>query len=341
MHRPTDGSGGGGGGGGARSGAEAYAEQRQRWGARTVDGYVKIEKIGEGMYGEVYKARSRATEALVALKKVRMDKEKEREGFPITALREIKVLRQLDHPNVVRLLEIVTSPGDPAVDGLGSIYFVFEFMDHDLQGVMDSEHFAALTEAHAKHWMSQLLAAMRFCHDKNILHRDIKASNILLSARGDLKLADFGLARIYSERLRNYTNRVITLWYRPPELLLGHTAYGPEVDIWSCGCILANLLLKRTLFPGKSELDQLDLIFRVCGTPTRESWPEWTSSPWFRDARPATEYPRRFAQTFRDCSPLAVDLLERMLQLDPARRCSAAEALAHPWFQADPLPAAP
>jgi cyclin-dependent kinase 12/13 len=222
------------------------------WGERCVDMFEVIAQIGEGTYGQVYKAKDVDAGELVALKKVRLENEKE--GFPITAVREIKILRQLNHKNIVNLREIVTDKQD-AVDfrkDKGSFYLVFEYMDHDLMGLLESG-MVDFNEVNNACIMKQLLDGLNYCHKKNFLHRDIKCSNILMNNRGEVKLADFGLARLYNaeDRQRPYTNKVITLWYRPPELLLGEERYGPAIDVWSCGCILGELFLKKPLFQVK------------------------------------------------------------------------------------------
>lgn len=207
-------------------------------GLRNVDLYEIISQIGEGSYGQVYKAKEKKTNTFVALKKVRL--EHESEGFPITAIREIKILRQLNHKNVVNLREVVTDKEDTLEfkKGGGSFYLVFEYMDHDLTGLIESGMVDFTVKDNAI-IMRQLLEGLNYCHKQNFIHRDIKCSNILLNNKGELKLADLGLARLFdNEQVRLYTNKVVTLRYRPPELLLGEERYGPSVDIWSCGCIL-------------------------------------------------------------------------------------------------------
>ena len=230
--------------------------------ARSVDAYEKIEQVGEGTYGEVFMARSRDDSSLVALKKVKLEGEKE--GFPITAIREIKILKSLNHKNVIDMREIVTSKNK------SSIYMVFEYMDHDLTGLAERPGMK-FSIPQIKCYMHQLLTGLNYCHLNNILHRDIKGANLLINNNGILKLADFGLARSCAlENAKTLTNRVITLWYRPPELLLGARAYGPAVDTWSVGCIFAELLLGKPILQGKTEMEQLDLIFKLCGTPTKD-----------------------------------------------------------------------
>ncbi|KAG0468910.1 hypothetical protein HPP92_018238 [Vanilla planifolia] len=342
------------------------------WGSRGVDCFEKLEQIGEGTYGQVYMAKEIRTGEIVALKKIRMDNE--REGFPITAIREIKILKKLQHQNVIQLKEIVTSPGCILYQFSWYIYvgipceslilvsahitrsrkgrarkarweqiqrehlYGFEYMDHDLTGLADRPGMR-FTVPQIKCYMRQLLTGLHYCHVNQVLHRDIKGSNLLIDNEGNLKLADFGLARSFSnDHTGNLTNRVITLWYRPPELLLGATKYGPAVDMWSVGCIFAELLHGKPILPGKNEPEQLTKIFELCGTPDEVNWPGVSKMPWYNNFKPARPMKRRVRELFKHFDRHALELLERMLMLDPSQRISAKDALDAEYFWADPLP---
>jgi len=263
--------------------------------------------------------------------------------FPITAIREIKILKILNHKNVVRLKEIVTSKGSDYNQGKGSIYMVMEFLEHDLTGLTDAGQ--KFTVPQIKCYMKQLLEGLAYCHAQKVLHRDIKGSNLLISNDGQLKLADFGLARPFdTDQQRPYTNRGITLWYRPPELLLGATMYGPAIDMWSAGCIFAELLLRKPILPGKNEFEQIDLIFKLLGTPDEAAWPKCSKLQYYDmilSQNGHRKYQSRFDEKFGQLDPLAKDLLRKLLMMDPDKRITADDALDHEYFWSDPAPATP
>jgi CTD kinase subunit alpha len=280
--------------------------------------------VGSGTYGKVFKAIHVYTKKLVALKKIRM--EGERDGFPVTAVREIKLLQSLKHPNVVNLQEVMVEKND--------CFMVFEYLSHDLTGLLNHPTFK-LEPAHKKHLAKQLFEGLDYLHRRGVLHRDIKAANILVSNEGQLKLADFGLARFYAKRRQlDYTNRVITIWYRSPELLLGETQYGAAVDIWSAACVLVEIFTRHSIFPGDGgEINQLEKIYNILGTPNRRDWPGLVDMAWFELLRPTVRKPNVFAEKYKDrVTPAAYELLEAMFQYDPEKRPSAGDVLEHPYF---------
>lgn len=282
--------------------------------------------VGSGTYGKVYKAVHVYTNDKVALKKIRM--EGERDGFPVTAIREIKLLQSLNHVNIVKLQEVMVERND--------CFMAFEYLSHDLTGLLNHPSFV-LTDAHKKHLAKQLFEGLDYLHKRGVLHRDIKAANILVSRDGELKLADFGLARFYNKnvkRKQDYTNRVITIWYRSPELLLGETQYGPCVDVWSAACVLVEIFTKHAIFPGDGgEINQLDKIYNVLGTPSRSEWPGIVDLTWYELLRPMHRVPSTFAEKYQNrVSPAAFDLLSAMFVYDPTGRPTASDVLEHPYF---------
>ncbi|CAN6295107.1 unnamed protein product [Urochloa humidicola] len=302
------------------------------WTPRRADSFEKIDKIGQGTYSNVYKARDTLSGKIVALKKVRFDN-LEPESVRFMA-REILILRRLDHPNVVKLDGLVTSRMSC------SLYLVFEYMEHDLAGLAASPDIK-FTEPQVKCYMHQLLSGLEHCHDRGVLHRDIKGSNLLLDNNGMLKIADFGLASFFDpDRKQPMTSRVVTLWYRPPELLLGATDYGVGVDLWSAGCILAELLAGRPIMPGRTEVEQLHKIFKLCGSPTEEYWKK-SKLPHATIFKPQQPYKRRIRETFKDFPQSALQLIETLLAIDPADRLTATAALRSDFFTTEPFACEP
>ncbi|CAL1412834.1 unnamed protein product [Linum trigynum] len=293
---------------------------------KSAEDYVKLDKVGSGTYSNVYKARDRESGKIVALKKVKLDTS-EPESVKFMA-REIMILQKLDHPNIVKLEGIATSRLQY------SLYLVFDFMQTDLQTVI-SRYERQLTEPQVKSYMQQLLSGLQHCHDKGILHRDIKGANLLIDKYGMLKIADFGLANYYSTKpKRPLTSRVVTLWYRAPELLLGSTDYGVGIDLWSAGCLMAEMFSGRPIMPGRTEVEQLHRIFKLCGTPSEDYWKKLKLSTTFR---PPQLYKPNLLKAFRDFPESSFGLLTSLLALDPGYRGSAHSALSNQFFFTSPL----
>ncbi|RMX70274.1 hypothetical protein DD238_000070 [Peronospora effusa] len=301
-----------------------------RFKAEPMERYQKLEKVGEGTYGVVYKAKDRVTGEVIALKKIRL--EAEDEGIPSTAIREISLLKELQHCNIVRLYNIVHTDR--------KLTLVFEYLDQDLKKYLDVCE-KGLEKPILKSFLYQLLRGIAYCHQHRVLHRngnenadyhalvnsDLKPQNLLINREGELKLGDFGLARAFGIPVRSYTHEVVTLWYRAPDVLMGSRKYSTPVDIWSVGCIFAEMANGGPLFAGTSEADQLDRIFRLMGTPTVEIYPAIVDLPDYRRDFPVYPTPDTLAHLVPTLDEDGVDLLEQMLQYDPAKRITAADAM--------------
>ncbi|GAA5988293.1 hypothetical protein JCM10908_002152 [Rhodotorula pacifica] len=297
---------------------------------RSVYSYERLNEIEEGSYGIVFRARCKSTGDIVALKKLKMDKEKN--GFPITSLREIQTLMTVPHENIVRVREVVVG------DTLTQVFIVMDFVEHDLKTLLANMPTSFLA-SEIKTLMMQLLSAMAACHDNWIIHRDLKTSNLLMNNRGQIKVADFGLARTYGEPLGDMTQLVVTLWYRAPELLFGATEYSTAVDIWSIGCIFGELILREPLLPGRGEIDQVNKIFKLLGRPTEEMWPGFRKLPNAKSFNVEAAQPySALSRTFRYLTQAGLDLIQKLLTYDPEKRITAEEALRHPYFSESPLP---
>uniref|UniRef100_A0A3B4XNZ4 cyclin-dependent kinase n=1 Tax=Seriola lalandi dorsalis TaxID=1841481 RepID=A0A3B4XNZ4_SERLL len=302
-------------------------------GCRSVEEFQCLNRIEEGTYGVVYRAKDKKTDEIVALKRLKMEKEKE--GFPITSLREINTILKAQHPNIVTVREIVVG------SNMDKIYIVMNYVEHDLKSLMETMKQPFLP-GEVKTLMIQLLRGVRHLHDNWILHRDLKTSNLLLSHKGILKIGDFGLAREYGSPLKPYTPVVVTLWYRSPDLLLGAKEYSTAVDMWSVGCIFGELLTQKPLFPGKSEIDQINKIFKDLGSPSEKIWPGYNELPAVKKMT-FTEYPynnlrKRFGALLSD---QGFDLMNKFLTYCPSKRIVSDDALKHEYFRETPLPIDP
>lgn len=284
--------------------------------------YEKVEKLGEGTYGVVYKVRNVRTHTLLALKNIRLANEEE--GVPTTTIREISLLKELSHPNIVALRDVVYVRN--------KLYLAFEFLEQDLAHHLDSR--GGLDDVTSMSYLFQILCGVAYCHERSVLHRDLKPQNLLLDDRGTIKLGDFGLARAFSTSARRaYTHEVITMWYRAPEILLGSEIYSTPVDVWSIGCIFAEMVSAKPLFPGDSELDQLHRIFEACGGPCESHWSGVSQLPGYRPHFSSVRYrvsnlELRVPELTHD----GLDLIQSLLVLNPSVRTSSGDALAHPCF---------
>ncbi|PRQ16251.1 putative protein-serine/threonine kinase CMGC-CDK-CRK7-CDK9 family [Rosa chinensis] len=303
------------------------AEAIQGWVPLRADAFEKLEKIGQGTYSSVFRARDLETGKLVALKKVRFDNF-EPESVRFMA-REILILRRLDHPNVIKLEGLITSRLSC------SIYLVFEYMEHDITGLLSNPDIK-FSEAQIKCYMKQLLSGLEHCHSRGVMHRDIKGSNLLVNNEGILKMADFGLANFCdSGHKQPLTSRVVTLWYRPPELLLGSTAYGAYIDLWSVGCAFAELLVGKPVLQGRTEVEQLHKIFKLCGSPPEEYWKK-SKLPHATLFKPQQPYDSTLQETFKDLPAATFNLLGTLLSVEPHKRGTASSALASEYFKMKP-----
>jgi len=342
--------------------------------ARSHKRFKPIDVLGQGTYGKVYKAfdQDNPDRPPVAMKKVRRDA---RRGYSVTVMREISLMLELKHPNIVALEEICTYGND-------GLFLVMTAMEIDLLSLYYSKINGrrCVQESSAKWFVRQLLDALAYCHKHNVVHRDVKSSNIFVNFEGELRLGDFGLARkllhdpnaarpkrkgknngdkneddsdnedelsfedgddsFEDDELFDtdpmYTNRVVTLWYRAPELLLGATFYGPEIDVWAVGCIIAELLSATPLYPGRSEYDELQLIAASLGAPPKAVWPKGYA------AMRRSTLPLGLARHSTLAQhPVALDLCSRLLRLVPSERLTCQQALDHMWFNDSVVAQAP
>ncbi len=334
----------------ARLSLERTSDGRPRFqGCSSLKAYEVLSKLGEGTFGEVHKARSRRTGGIVALKKILLHNEKD--GFPITALREIKLLKMLSHPNILKLEEMAVEHKKGEAAKRTYMHMVTPYMDHDLSGLLENPA-VRFTEPQIKCYMLQLLEGLRYLHENQILHRDMKAANLLINNHGILQIADFGLARPYDdpppepgkgggEATRDYTTLVVTRWYRPPELLLQLRRYTTAIDMWGVGCVFGEMFKGRPILAGSTDLNQAYMIFDLVGSPTEETMPGWTSLPGMEGMMTIQSKPGAIHQVFREQGSAAISLLTELLKLDWRKRINAIDAIEHPYFKNHPLPAKP
>lgn len=332
-----------------RTSLERLKDGRPRFhGCSKIQDYEFISKLGEGTFGEVSKARSKKSSQVVALKKILMHNEKD--GFPITALREIKLLKQLNHPNILKLEEMAVERTKDARKK-PSMFMVTPYMDHDLSGLLENPA-VVFTEPQIKCYMKQLLEGCAYLHENKILHRDMKAANLLINNHGILQIADFGLARPYDEEppkpgrgggeaTREYTTLVVTRWYRPPELLLQLRKYTTAIDMWGVGCVFGEMFEGKPILTGNSDLNQAQIIFDLVGSPTETNMPGWSHLPGCEGVKEFSPRASTLEKRFKQLSPLALSLLSELLKLDWRQRINAIDALQHPYFHTHPLPLLP
>ena len=299
---------------------------------RSVSEFEKLNRIGEGTYGVVYRARDLKSGEIVALKKIRMEKEKE--GLPVCSVREISLLFQLRHHHIVQLIDVVVGRD------LDSMFLVMKYCEQDLASLIDHMKMP-FTESQVKCIMLQLLDGLQYMHERFIIHRDLKVSNLLLTDKGCLKIADFGLARGAGEPVRPLTPKVVTLWYRAPEVLFGDDMYTTSLDMWSVGCIFGEILSNKPLLPGKSEANQVELIVNLLGSPNDAIWPGFSSLPLAKKLSLTQQPYNNLNQKFHWLSEEGSKLLNVFLMYNPDKRISAARALRSPYFRQKPLPVDP
>ena len=320
--------------------------QRRFKGCSKIGEYELLKKLGEGTFGEVHQARHVRSARILAMKKILTHNEKD--GFPITALREIKLLKMLSHDNVLKLEEM--SVERPKAEGRkrAILYMVMPYMDHDLSGLLDNPD-VKFSEPQVKCYMLQLFKGLRYLHHNHILHRDMKAANLLINNRGRLQIADFGLARHYDEPVpqrgkgngeakRDYTTLVVTRWYRPPELLLQLRRYTPAIDMWGAGCVFGEMFKRKPILAGQSDLHQAQIIFELVGSPNDRTMPGWNQLPGAEPVKSFTPSTPTLTRRFTELSAQGLDLLSKLLMLDWRKRINAIDAIDHPYFTEDPQP---
>jgi cyclin-dependent kinase 7 len=299
--------------------------------------YVKGKKLGSGQYADVFSAQLVSDPSkLVAIKKIKVGPEVREFGISYDSLREIRFLQELDHPNIIKLHAVFSTKNQ-------NLNLVLEHLPQgDLLKLIQDTNNISYTPADIKSWMLMLMRATYFCHQNFVLHRDIKPNNLLIAANGEIKLADFGLARSFADPFQPMTYNTVTIWYRPPELFFQAQFYGGGVDVWSCGCVFAELIARDVLFRAwpENEINMVKLICEKVGTPTDDNWPGVSKLKGY--VTPSEIIPIRsrdqWMAAFRAIGEGGVDLLVKMLTLDPRKRLSAEQVLRHPFWTDEPRP---
>ncbi|KAL0244787.1 hypothetical protein GEMRC1_008869 [Eukaryota sp. GEM-RC1] len=305
--------------------SKILAQTAAHWGCSPVENYKIDKQIGEGTYGKVYKCHRNSDKMVVAWKKIRTDfsranpesqSDRQLDGFPLTAIREISLLMHLKHPRIVNLIEVAVSTPEKYFAGEGAVVIIFEYCEHDLAGLHNLSNSSSLfTPPAIKFIMLQLLQSIAHCHSHGVLHRDIKMSNVLINAKGDLKL-----------------------WYRAPEIFLGDRSYTNAIDIWSVGCIFAELLTGEAVFRSNTDSEAVNKIWDLCGSPANSGWKDVEQLPLFKSFGGSVPKKNRLREHFSNIPQDCLDLLESLLKLDPEQRISAKDALYHHYFTSEPAP---
>ncbi|XP_037944743.1 cyclin-dependent kinase 10-like [Teleopsis dalmanni] len=316
-----------------KTGEPMEIKERDMYGrCRPANDFVKLNRIGEGSYGIVYRARDARTNEIVALKKMRMDQEKD--GLPVSGLREIMILKACDHKNIVKLKDVAVGRS------LESIFLVMEYCEQDLASLLENMS-QPFSESEVKCIVLQLLNGLQYMHSRYIAHRDLKVSNLLMTDKGCVKIADFGLARYFGKPGAPMTPHVVTLWYRSPELILGSVTQTTAVDMWAVGCILGELLLHKPLLPGKTEIAQLEHIIDLLGAPTEAIWPDLTKMPSMQNFTFKQQPYNNMKTKFPHLTAAGLRLINYLFMYDPLKRATAEECLQATYFREPPLPCDP
>ncbi|KII61478.1 Cyclin-dependent kinase 10 [Thelohanellus kitauei] len=301
--------------------------------SRNEGDFEKLNIIGEGTYGVVYRVKDKKTGEITALKSVKMHHK--HAGFPVSSIREIRILQQAKHPNIVGLREVVMG------DSIDSIFLNMDYCEHDLATLI--QHLPApFSEPQIKNVALQIVQGLHFLHSHYIIHRDMKLSNILMNSYGSIKIADFGLARPFTYPYKPMTPIVVTLWYRPPELLFGSDVHTPMIDMWGVGCIVAELYKNKPLFMGDTEISQILLIVETLGTPNDDIWEGFTSLPGAKSLNLPHQPYNTIREKFQGASSdEGIGFLQGLLVYDPLKRLTSKKCLDHKYFTTDPLPIDP